>query len=651
LTSTVLSRQSKKTGQGLTLVVCLLFVVSALVPTSVRQSNALAQAAEGRFYRETGHSLAAQFVHFYDTHGGLPLFGYPVTDAVQENGHLVQWTERERLEWHPENAGTPYEVQLGLLGNELTRGLNGPFFSSLSRSLGSESGGEVYFAETGQSVAEPFLSYWRDNGGLSVFGYPISRRFTAPDGVQVQWFERARFEYHPELPAPFTVSLGLVGVEALKSRSVPSYEVRVSGTQVGDPPLHVDLAQGGESPDTGFFDNVRTQAQALGPALVRLDNIYNFYHIVTRSDSGEITYNWAEFDKVIDSIKAMGKEPFICLSYMPEVFSASGTSRVQPPADFTAWGALVHATVLHLNVERGLHIRYFEVWNEPNQWDFWQATFEDYLRLYDTTVAAVTSADPSALVGGPAFSSFEPVGLGHFLNHVAATAGSRVDFLSWHAYGMSPDDLAGQIRQARSIIAQFPSLHPQLFITEFNVLQGGPGDTSAHSDTDKVQGAIELLRSIESMNRERLDRAFLFELKDGKGPADFWGRWGILTNSGHAKPIYYALQAYVKRPAGMLPVQVTSGPLDGSIGSMAFGGQSGSTLFLWYTGDTPARIKLRLPTSFADVDYDVSLFDVTHNNPAKSGDTTLQQEPPRNAGDLLFTLQPGSLVILTSRSK
>jgi hypothetical protein len=347
----------------------------------------------------------------------------------------------------------------------------------------------------------------------------------------------------------------------------------------------------------------------------------------------------------------MGKEPFICLSYMPEVFSISGMSRVQPPADFAAWGDLVHATVLHLNVERRLHIRYFEVWNEPNQWDFWQASYEDYLRLYDTTLHAATSADPSVLVGGPALSSFEPMGLAQFLQHVATTPGSRVDFLSWHAYGTTPDALADQIRQARALIDRFPSLNPQLFITEFNVLQGGAGDTSANSNTDKVKGAIELLRSIESMNRERLDRAFLFELKDGQGPTDFWGRWGILTNSGRAKPIYYAVQAYLNRPPGMLPVSIAKGPVDGSIGAMGFGGTTGSTLFLWYTGDSAARIKLRLPDAFSDVDYQPVLFDAMHNNPAKSGKTDLETEALRNAGDLLFTLQPGSLLILTSQTR
>jgi hypothetical protein len=41
---------------------------------------------------------------------------------------------------------------------------------------------------------------------------------------QVQWFERARFELHPENPAPYTVLLGLLGSEdfAFKTRPTPT---------------------------------------------------------------------------------------------------------------------------------------------------------------------------------------------------------------------------------------------------------------------------------------------------------------------------------------------------------------------------------------------------------------------------------------------
>lgn len=616
--------------------------------------------SDGRFYEATGKTLASEFLDFYDSHGGIPILGYPVTEARMENGYLVQWTERQRLEYHPENKGTQYEVLLGLLGRELTAGYNGPRFQGAAQvtsavsqvvvNSDAKSSPRYFFSETGQTIAEPFLLYWSANGGLPVFGYPVSSLYTDDSGRQVQWFERARFEYHPELDDPNKVLLGLLGLESLKRVGSPSYEMQVFNNPAPEGKLEIGLSQGGESDDPGFFDNIKQQGRDLGPGLVRLDNIFNFYGIVQRAPDGRITYRWDDFDRALDGIRAMGKEPFISLSYMPETMSASGTSRVEPPGSYDEWSALVTATVAHVNKERKLGVRYWEVWNEPNQWDFWRSSFEEYLRLYDVTVEAALKADPTVRIGGPALSSFAQDSLQQFMQHEDSLGDrGRVDFVSWHSYGQSPAQLAGDIRQARAVAAQYSRFNPELIITEFNVLQGGPGDTSANGATDTARGAIAFLSSIESMQRERLDKALLFELKDGAGPKQFWGRWGMLTNGGLAKPTYYAYQAFQNRPPGQLPVVAKNGPPNGQVGLLAYGSPRKATLLLWYTGAAAATIKVSLPQEFAGTEFSPTFFDGQSNNPAKTDDTQLKQAGLRDAGDLVLDVQPNALVILTTR--
>src|SRR5687767_1040058 len=76
------------------------------------------------------------------------------------------------------------------------------------------------FAETNQCVEGRFLEYWRQNGGLPVFGYPTTpaREETNRDTGQVyltQWFERNRFELHPENVRPYDVLLGRLGEDIL----------------------------------------------------------------------------------------------------------------------------------------------------------------------------------------------------------------------------------------------------------------------------------------------------------------------------------------------------------------------------------------------------------------------------------------------------
>jgi hypothetical protein len=64
------------------------------------------------------------------------------------------------------------------------------------------------------SIDVRFSGTWRGKGGLAIFGLPLTHPITQPNGVIVQYFERARLEFHPELAGTrYTVLLGLLGVE------------------------------------------------------------------------------------------------------------------------------------------------------------------------------------------------------------------------------------------------------------------------------------------------------------------------------------------------------------------------------------------------------------------------------------------------------
>jgi hypothetical protein len=56
----------------------------------------------------------------------------------------------------------------------------------------------VFIPETGQTLDQVFLDQWREGGGVSAYGYPITPEITRDDGTIVQYMQYARFEYHPE---------------------------------------------------------------------------------------------------------------------------------------------------------------------------------------------------------------------------------------------------------------------------------------------------------------------------------------------------------------------------------------------------------------------------------------------------------------------
>jgi hypothetical protein len=178
------------------------------------------------YFPITGHTLWGGFRDYWNAHGGLEQFGYPITEEFQEvsptDGKLytTQYFERARFEWHPENK-PPYDVLLGLLGRTITKGRENeqPFLPTPAQA----SPGSIYFEATHHNMAPELAQYWQEYGGLPVYGYPISEPFmevSQADGKPylVQYFERNRLEYHPELPEAYRVSLGLLGTEVLRAR-------------------------------------------------------------------------------------------------------------------------------------------------------------------------------------------------------------------------------------------------------------------------------------------------------------------------------------------------------------------------------------------------------------------------------------------------
>ena len=207
----------------------------ALLPNAPRPAPETA-SADVRYFGETAHNLGFAFKAFWEGSGGLPVFGYPLTDEFDEKNrdtstfYTVQYFERQRYEYHPENRGTPYEVLLGRLGVE-ELGRSGRDWRQFPK---AQPEAPHYFAQTGHAIAPEFWGYWRSHGlefgdrgvtereALALFGYPISEpqleTNSSGDRVLTQWFERARFEYHPNNPAPYTVLLGRLSADLLEQR-------------------------------------------------------------------------------------------------------------------------------------------------------------------------------------------------------------------------------------------------------------------------------------------------------------------------------------------------------------------------------------------------------------------------------------------------
>ena len=80
----------------------------------------------------------------------------------------------------------------------------------------------AYMPATGHNIGLAIKRFYDAHGGLATFGLPLTELIEL-DGIQVQYFERARFEYRPELPAPHDVSLTLLGSLLTRDRTSAAF--------------------------------------------------------------------------------------------------------------------------------------------------------------------------------------------------------------------------------------------------------------------------------------------------------------------------------------------------------------------------------------------------------------------------------------------
>ena len=174
----------------------MLFVV--MVPTHAQQITS-------KYFYETGHTVQGDFLTFYlNSPDPLLVYGLPITeefiDPIQDI--TMQYFQRARFELNPD-APAGKRVQLGTLGS-LT------YQASKVQDLHLDTNTPKCRQYNQFFVCYAFLTFFDAHGGLGQFGYPISN-YSKEGDEYVQYFERARFEFHPELSDDEWVQLTDIG--------------------------------------------------------------------------------------------------------------------------------------------------------------------------------------------------------------------------------------------------------------------------------------------------------------------------------------------------------------------------------------------------------------------------------------------------------
>jgi hypothetical protein len=166
---------------------------------------AKAQQTSGHYFSQTGHNVTGEFWTFYQSVPDAALiFGLPITEqfpTADGSGLTVQYFEKVRFELHPDQP-VGLRVVLSDLGTKL--------YQAGAPSINLTTAGACRILN-GYGVCYEFLAFFNEHGGQARFGNPISGSEFQPDGRLVQYFEKARFEWHPELTAGQNVMLADLG--------------------------------------------------------------------------------------------------------------------------------------------------------------------------------------------------------------------------------------------------------------------------------------------------------------------------------------------------------------------------------------------------------------------------------------------------------
>ncbi len=575
----------------------LVFLFTTLLSTSLNPSLRAQAASPASYFSQTGHYLTDSFKTYWENNGGLEQFGYPLTEPLQEVSptdgkiYLTQYFQRAIFEFHPELAGTKYEVLLRLIGNIITQGRT---FAPATDTTSTQT--RFYFPETKHSLETNFLAYWQKWGGLPVYGYPVSETFTELNPADnqtytVQYFQRGRFEFHPELAGTkYEVLLGLLGSQQLKESKVPElYRAPQPAGQENKLPIVNPIPQLPLSitplriPSLGYGMNVWLFWQDKQRVLDLLKGAgFDWIRQQVGWDALEPQpglYQWDELDNIVNATSTNNVKILLSVVRAPRWAGINGTTGL--PANPATYGKL-----MSLMAERYKgKVMAYEVWNEQNLSleTGGRVAVAPYIETLKAGYKAIKAADPQAIV---LYGGLSPTGIddenyarddvkfleqcyqynnGEMRNyfdvlgaHPGGAANSPDEFYPTDApvdktkgWTTHPSFYFRRIEQLRAVMEKYGDGVKQLWLTEFgwttkNQAKGYEyGDLISEETQAKYlvrayQRAKSLYPWMGVMTMWQLNFATFVGPEDEKGP------WGLVRADWSTRPSYEALKAMPK---------------------------------------------------------------------------------------------------------
>ena len=412
----------------------------------------------------------------------------------------------------------------------------------------------------------------------------------------------------------------------------------------------IGLSQGGGLAD--YEDATAAKLKAGGFKWFRMDNILT--SVLKKDKAGELTYDWADFDRRLDFIvKKMGAEPIFAVSYMPIALDAvKNDDRHSAPRDYAVWEDLCYRAAKRA-LDRGTRVPYWEVWNESNTgWivagpqdtgtpemrKLYETAlgksnvdqgiirrFEAYAKLYAASAKGIKRADPRAKIGGPVLASgpFEQKEYGFCANGRGFARGLMawceqeklpLDFVSWHEYFHPADIIAKEADAMRSYLDDYPQVKKT--VGSFMLSEWNEAWWVNRPQDHEVGAAYCADCVVRAFIPKRIDRPCFFYVK--QNDMNFRGDWSMLMQDNRPKPSYHMARMFNGLSGEWLTLQGADGEVCGVAAWDAKAGRLAVVLVNFnYRHAFPRHVQLsldHLPTTLKGGTYREWTIDATHSN-------------------------------------
>jgi len=429
-------------------------------------------------------------------------------------------------------------------------------------------------------------------------------------------------------------SVGMTTILASEGTRAMSTAHQVDSTPVARPTVlgSVDFSQGADYPlikskfaifNSGIvpadtYERDAAQFGVVRPESLRIDLAWGtdwagWASQPIQGTASDLAYDFGEMDRIAATVNQHGCLPYWSYCYNPTPLQEPLGNWRGAPSDMAAWGRVLRDVAAHYREMQATNpAGYHEVYNEPDNSDFFVGTMTDYFAMYEHGSLGIREGDPEALVGGPALA-FTKDWIGPFIDFVAERK-LPFDFFSTHIYGTG--DLFQGLTAMLDVTRDSLDRHPELATVEthLNEFNSYVIDYPLDGTQQKHRLAAAFLRDMAFLlERPELTLVHWAQFLDS-GQDNYSG---MVSIDGHRKAVFNAAEIYARLPTDRSAVML-AGPTD--LGAIAATNEHRAGVALWNLTRRPQEVALDLSGfPFTDGDLTEYRIDAEH---ASWGDGT-----------------------------